>query len=358
MKSLSLKVNYLWAISISYRWHMICKSSSPYTAWLKRVDCTAKLAVCLTVTLFFIGCGGGDTNSNLSQTRIAELEAAPVNIEFGNVSVGGKSSQTLNLTNIGEVNLIVTQAQITGSGFSIDGLSLPLGIPPGASVVIHAIFSPKSSGSAKGSISIVSNGVNSPTTITLSGTGLGSILNINPANIDFGTVTVGNSSVQTGSLSSTGNGPVIISQIAATGNGFSVSGLSLPLTLQAGQGASFAVTFAPLSAGKVSGSVTITSNAANSPTVETLSGTGANPHSVTLSWMASSSADVIGYNVYRSTVSGGPYTVINGALVTGTTYMDRAVQAGQTYYYVATAVNSSYTESTYSNEVEANVPLP
>jgi fibronectin type 3 domain-containing protein len=43
-------------------------------------------------------------------------------------------------------------------------------------------------------------------------------------------------------------------------------------------------------------------------------------------------------------------------LVTQTAYTDTTVQAGQTYYYVTTAVDSSGNESTYSNEVQAVVP--
>jgi hypothetical protein len=55
------------------------------------------------------------------------------------------------------------------------------------------------------------------------------------------------------------------------------------------------------------------------------------PHSVTLDWNASTSA-VIGYNVYRGTVSGGPYTPLNSSLVTTTQYQDSSVQSGQTYH--------------------------
>jgi fibronectin type 3 domain-containing protein len=76
-----------------------------------------------------------------------------------------------------------------------------------------------------------------------------------------------------------------------------------------------------------------------------------------LSWTASPST-VIGYNVYRGSVSGGPYTLVNSSIVAGTQYVDPSVLAGQTYYYVATAVASGNTESTYSNQVVASVPTP
>lgn len=80
-------------------------------------------------------------------------------------------------------------------------------------------------------------------------------------------------------------------------------------------------------------------------------------HSVSLSWTASTST-VVGYNIYRSTVSGGPYTKVNSTPVSGTTYTDQTVLGNTTYYYVATAVSSTGSESTYSNQVSASVPGP
>jgi hypothetical protein len=78
-------------------------------------------------------------------------------------------------------------------------------------------------------------------------------------------------------------------------------------------------------------------------------------YSVSLTWNGSTSA-VTGYNVYRGTASGGPYMQINRSLITTTQYDDSNVQAGETYYYVVTSVNSSEIESTYSNQTSASVP--
>jgi fibronectin type 3 domain-containing protein len=99
------------------------------------------------------------------------------------------------------------------------------------------------------------------------------------------------------------------------------------------------------------------SNASGSPAAVSLSGTGVAPvqHSVALSWTASTST-VTGYNVYRGTVSGGPYTKINSSLITGLTYTDSTVVSGTQYFYVATAVDSSGNESVDSGAVSATVP--
>jgi fibronectin type 3 domain-containing protein len=76
---------------------------------------------------------------------------------------------------------------------------------------------------------------------------------------------------------------------------------------------------------------------------------------VALSWSPSTST-VLGYNAYSSAQSGGPYTKLTNTPVVATSYTDSAVQAGQTYYFVVTSVDSSNVESAYSAEVSALVP--
>jgi fibronectin type 3 domain-containing protein len=124
------------------------------------------------------------------------------------------------------------------------------------------------------------------------------------------------------------------------------------------------VIFAPKTTGSVSGKVTITSNAANSPNSVSIAGTGVSGtsgasgagHSVTLSWQPSTSAGVTGYYVYRATVSGGPYARITGAETTAARYTDGSVVAGETYYYVVTALTLNGVESAHSGQIAAQVP--
>jgi hypothetical protein len=87
-----------------------------------------------------------------------------------------------------------------------------------------------------------------------------------------------------------------------------------------------------------------------------VTGTGSISHSVSLNWQGSTSTNVSGYNVYRGTTSGGPYALVsNVGLVTS--YTDLNVQSGQTYYYVTTALSGT-TESVYSNQAQAVIPVP
>ncbi len=104
------------------------------------------------------------------------------------------------------------------------------------------------------------------------------------------------------------------------------------------------------------GSTTIQATSGSISGSTTLTVTAQMQHSVTLSWTASTSPGIAGYNAYRATVSGGPYTLLNSGLVANTTYSDQTVQSGLTYYYVTTAVDSQGVESVYSNEAAATVP--
>lgn len=81
-------------------------------------------------------------------------------------------------------------------------------------------------------------------------------------------------------------------------------------------------------------------------------------HKVDLTWVASVDP-VAGYNVYRGTNPPGNEgaTPINTGLVTGVTYTDLNVVAGQKLDYVVTAVSAQGVESVHSNEVTATVPL-
>src|SRR5207237_6612911 len=189
------------------------------------------------------------------------------------------------------------------------------------------------------------------------GTAAGQLV-VTPTTLDFGSIVVGASTSLTGTLSATGSS-VTVSSATSNSSEFTLSGVSFPFTLAAGQTASLAFTFTPQASGTDTASISFISNASNSPTVESLSGSGAlSPlHSVDLSWSPTTSA-VLGYNVYRSGASDGPYAKINSALNATTAYTDNTVQAVVTYYYMTTSEDVSSMEIIISNQAQAVVPTP
>ena len=296
----------------------------------------------------------------LSGTAVQpQMSVTPSSVSFSGVSVGATNTQSVTIKNTGTATLTVSQATLAGTTFTLSGMATPLSLAPGASSAFTVDFKPASASSFYANLSLMNNSPTSPMVVALAGTSVASVLQLSasPTSVTFGSTTESTSSTQTVTLTNTGNAGVTVSAIAVTGSGFSSSGVSLPLTLAANQSASFNVVFDPASAGTLSGTATVTSNASNSPLVISLSGTGAASasHSVALNWTPGSSA-AVSFNLYRGSTSGGPYTKMNASPLSTTAYTDTGVSAGQTYYYVATDLNSAGAESAYSNQVTAAIP--
>ena len=319
--------------------------------------------------LFLSGCNlstKAGTNTPGGQTTAA-LSLSSSSLGFGSVAVGSSKTMHLTLTNstaAGGPSVTLSQVTVTGSGFSTTN-SGSINLAPTQSADIAVVFQPTVAGSASGTLSMAVVGATNPASVPLSGSATGgggtspAQLSVTPSTLAFGNVNLGSSSNLTGTLQAT-NADVTVSSAGWNGSGYSVSGITFPTTVKAGTSKSFTVSFAPQAAGAASGQVSFTSDAANSPAVENFSGTGiqtAQQHTVSLTWVASTST-VAGYNVYRGSQSGGPYTRLNSSLRTSTSYADNTVQSGQAYYYVATAVDSNSVESAYSGEVATVIPTP
>jgi hypothetical protein len=302
----------------------------------------------------------GNPSSSSSESLAAAISVSPSPVAFGNVIVGATNSQTMTVSNTGTAILTIGGAAISGAGFSVSGLATPLTLGPGESANFTVSFRPTSAGAASGIISLDSNASPSTLAINLTGTGLAASLQLSAStsSVSFGSVTVGTLSSQPVVLTNSGNSNLAIASVSASGSGFAATGGS-SVTLAPNQSVTVTVTFDPLAAGAASGDLSVSSNASDSVLIP-LSGAGISQpvqHSVVLSWNPSASV-VTGYFIYRSTVTGGPYSKLNSSLDPSTSYTDGTVASGQTYFYVVTSVDSSNVESGYSNEVAIAVPSP
>lgn len=285
-----------------------------------------------------------------------QLTLSSNSLSFGNVAVASSSAQTVTLTNTGTASLTITQISVAGTGFSLKSPALPITLAAGQSTSFTVTFLPSGTGFASGTISVVSDASTPVMVLSLSGTGATYQLTPSSTTVSFGDVTLGQSAILPVSLTSIGTASVTISQVTVTGPGLTVSSPSLPLILAPGQSTSVSITFAPTAGGAFTGTLTVESSAAGSPLSEALSGTGV--HCVDLTWTASSSQGVTGYNVYRSGASGGPYVLITASPVMGTSFTDSAVTAGQMYYYQTAAIGDGGVESGPSNVASTTVPAP
>jgi hypothetical protein len=288
----------------------------------------------------------------------APLAATPASLSFGQVAMGSSATLPLVLTNARFWKETIKSWQTVGSGFSVSGPALPVTLSAGQSVTLNVTFTPQAVGLTGGSIFIPNPSLDIPMSGTgttgtgTTGTGAAGQLNISPASVSFGDVEIGTTSTQPLTMSAAG-GSVTISSAASSSSQFGIAGLTLPLTLNAGQSAQLNVSFTPQAAAAATGTLSFTSTATNPKAQELVTGTGTAPY-VTLSWSAGASP-VSGYNIYRGTAPGA-YSKMNATLNTATTYNDSTVTSGTTYYYAATAVNSAGQESGYSTPVQVSIP--
>ena len=289
---------------------------------------------------------------------------SPTSLAFGSQPVGTTSTAlTATLSNTGNAAMSIASLALTGTNAGDFAQTNTCGSSVAASAhcTISVIFTPSASGSRTASVSIMDNASGSPQTVSLSGTGTAALVSLSPTTLAFGNQPVDvTSTAQTVTLSNTGNATLSIGSLAVTGTNASdfAQANTCGSSLAAGANCTIAVMFTPSVTGTVAASLSISDNSSGRPQTVSLSGAGT--HDVILSWAASTTPGVVGYDVYRGTTSGGPYpTELNSTPVNGTTYTDATVQAGQTYYYVVTAVASDdVTQSADSNQVSATVPSP
>lgn len=114
------------------------------------------------------------------------------------------------------------------------------------------------------------------------------LLGASPMSLSFGNINTGSSSSLAVTLTNSGNSSVTISSVSISGTGFTATGVSAGTILNAGQSATLSVSFAPATAGSVTGNVSVGSNATNSPNVISLNGNGVQQSAAFPAWVMSS----------------------------------------------------------------------
>ncbi len=218
-----------------------------------------------TVTLSGNGVGG------------SAVSLAPTGLTFANQVVGTTSAaQTVTLTNTGTGTLTITSIVPTGD-FAITGSTCGATLAASANCTFGVTFTPTATGTRTGAVTITDNAADSPQTVGLTGTGIsGAAVTLSTNSLQLPDTHV-NQTCQPGTvtLTSTGSAPVAISSITVSGQFTETN--TCPASLTPGNSCAVTVTFAPTTTGAQTGTLTITSNAANSPNTVALSGNGLAP---------------------------------------------------------------------------------
>jgi hypothetical protein len=199
------------------------------------------------------------------------ISISPTAVGFGTVATGGSSAaQAVTVTNSGTASAPVTSVATSGdfSQTNTCGGS----IPAGSSCTVSVTFRPTATGSRTGTLTVTASGITN--SVPLSGTGVapGPILSANPSGLTFAGTLVGSSSAtQAVTVTNTGTTSATVSGVAATGDFSQTNNCS---TLAVGASCTVTVRFTPTTSGTRTGAVNITSNANNSPTAVSLSGSG------------------------------------------------------------------------------------
>jgi len=213
-----------------------------------------------------------------------QVSASPASLVFPAQIVGTTSAaQTLTLTNPGS-------SQLTISGIAIEGTDYTLSsacggsLQPNQQCTVSIQFQPVAAGTRTAQLQVLSNAGNvsgGTLLVPLTGTGVAGApgVSASAASLAFGSVSTASSSAQAVTLTSTGNTPLSITLIQITGTNttsFSQTN-TCGGTLQPSQQCTITVVFKPLVAAALSAQLQIAHNAAGSPLIIPLSGTGFTP---------------------------------------------------------------------------------
>lgn len=217
---------------------------------------------------------GSPTSVTLSGTGTsASIGLSPLALAFGSVVVGSSSSLALTITNTGGASLSVTNLTSNDGQFAPDATSFT--ISAGGSRVVNVAFTPTAGGSYTGTLSIAHSAMGSPATVPLSGTGTTPQISVSPCALTFGSVVVGTSSALLLTVTNPGDADLNVTATTSDDGRYTASPTSY--TVAPGASRTVTVTFTPTTTGAQAATLSLTHNAAGSPTTVALDGTGTAP---------------------------------------------------------------------------------
>jgi len=187
--------------------------------------------------------------SSQSAFAATQLTFNPTSLRFGEVVIGSQTTLTATMTNSGTAAITISTMNVSSAAYTVSQISLPLTLDPGESASFNVSFSPVSTRVSNGNVSF--NG--SSGRLNLYGWGAASqSVFPNPASLAFGEVSSGGTASAYVTVTNATSHSTTISQNSISSQ-FATSGLTLPLTLAAGQSFTFQITFSPTSVGPVLG---------------------------------------------------------------------------------------------------------
>src|SRR5258708_14541432 len=165
----------------------------------------ALLTTAILCTSFVGGCAGLVSGSKTT-TGLAAFQVNPTALNFGNVGVGKKATQTIAVANTGTMPVSITQATLSNPQFSLTGVTLPLSVATGQSGSFTVAVTPSATGTLTGTLTVQGSDGAAPAVVNLSATAVATAaaISLTPSSANFGSVAVGAANSQTIQISNTG----------------------------------------------------------------------------------------------------------------------------------------------------------
>ncbi len=267
------------------------------------------------------GVAGNVFIAEIASDNAPGISIVPQNIDFGNQTLNVRSSvHTVNVTNEGTAALSITQITFSetdstgNTDFAETDNCVGTVAASGGTCSINITFTPSSAGVETGTFSIADNAAGSPHLIKVRGMGVTSAtaVTVAPTSLSFGNVTVGDvSAAQSVTITNTGTQTLTFSNFTANGD-YAQTNTCTSNTLNVGQSCTVSVTFSPVASGARNGSLSISDNAAGSPQVVALSGTG--DAQFTMSSPSANVTTVIGSGTATFTVAASAPNSFSGSI--------------------------------------------
>ena len=246
----------------------------------------------------------------------AVLTTTPTSVSFGNQAINTTSAtRTVQLRNTGDSLLAISSIATSGE-FARTGNCVTL--VPQQTCLVSVSFSPTSIGPKTGTLTITDNAPGSPHVVPLSGVGVD--VAFSPSSLNFGDVYVGTTNTSTATFTNNSPNPVNIANISVSAGFFSQQN-DCGTILGPGMSCSIQVTFSPVLASLVSGTLIISDDAVGSPHTLPLLGRGVTATVTLSSTNLSFTSAVVGTSSSAQTVTlsvlGSANLTISGISVTG-----------------------------------------
>jgi sugar lactone lactonase YvrE len=227
----------------------------------------------------------GAQTVNVTGNGNAPVTFSPTTLSFGTLAVANTSAPVaVTVTNRLSTALAFTGISVpAGGAFTIASNTCGSGIAAGGACTVGVTFTPAAIGATSGTLTFSDSAINSPQTVSLSGTGSAPVT-LSATSLSFSSTAIGStSSSKSVTLTNHLSSLLTISGIVTSGP-FGVASNTCGTSVAAGASCTVGVTFTPTATGTATGALAFTDSAGNSPQTVSLSGTGSGSSSpVTLS---------------------------------------------------------------------------